>query len=142
MKFKTLTIILLTALVSTSAWSKDSEKKCLVDTIYHEARGESTLGMKAVAYVTLNRVKDPRFPNTICSVVYQKHQFSWTSMGLGVTEKVAYQKAEEIAEEVLQDQNLEKDPTNGALYFENIRLTRKDRNNIIIGNHSFHGKRK
>lgn len=32
----------------------------------------------AVAKVTLNRLKDPEFPDTICEVVYQYKQFSWT----------------------------------------------------------------
>lgn len=43
-----------------------------------EARGESYKGKVAVALVTLNRTKSERFPSTICGVVYQKGQFSWT----------------------------------------------------------------
>lgn len=49
---------------------------CLVDNIYHEARGEPKAGMIAVARVTLNRVG--RWEDTICKVVHQKNQFSWT----------------------------------------------------------------
>lgn len=44
---------------------------CLAENIYYEARNEDIRGQFAVASVTLNRVNDPRFPNTICGVVKQ-----------------------------------------------------------------------
>jgi len=44
----------------------------------HEARGEGSEGMQAVHQVVLNRVKSRKYPNTICGVVLQKNQFSWT----------------------------------------------------------------
>jgi len=55
------------------------EFNCLVRNIYHEARGEPKAGKEAVGLVTMNRVRDPRYPNTICKVVYQPGQFSWTA---------------------------------------------------------------
>lgn len=54
------------------------ELKCLTDNVYHEARGEGTEGMLAVARVTVNRKDSKRYPKTVCKVVYQPHQFSWT----------------------------------------------------------------
>lgn len=56
----------------------DNEFDCLVRNVYQESRGEPFQGQVAVALVTLNRTKSERFPNTICGVVYQKNQFSWT----------------------------------------------------------------
>jgi spore germination cell wall hydrolase CwlJ-like protein len=62
---------------------------CLAKNIYFEARGDTLAGRYAVADVVLNRVKDRRYPNTICKVVRQgkqdsngnmiknKCQFSW-----------------------------------------------------------------
>ena len=47
------------------------EVRCLAENIYHEARNQGTAGWLAVASVTLNRVTDRRFPNTICGVVFQ-----------------------------------------------------------------------
>ena len=44
---------------------------CLAENIYYESRSEDIRGQFAVASVTLNRAKDPRFPNTICEVVKQ-----------------------------------------------------------------------
>ena len=38
----------------------------MADNIYFEARNQG-LGWSAVASVTLNRVNDKRFPNTVCS---------------------------------------------------------------------------
>lgn len=55
---------------------------CLADNIYHEARGQGTAGWVAVANVTLNRVIDPRFPNTVCEVTMQgPHRPSWKGTG-------------------------------------------------------------
>ena len=47
------------------------EARCLAENIYHEARNQGTAGWLAVAAVTMNRVIDNRFPNTICEVIFQ-----------------------------------------------------------------------
>ena len=44
---------------------------CLALAVYHEARNEPVEGQVAVAQVVLNRVDDPRYPDTICAVVEQ-----------------------------------------------------------------------
>ena len=55
---------------------------CLALNIYHEARGQSIAGQIAVGQVTLNRVRDKRFPNTICEVITQgPHRPSWKGTG-------------------------------------------------------------
>ena len=74
-----LLIVLL--LLSSDVYAISRETKCLALNIYYEARGESYLGKLAVAKVTINRTKDPKFPDTICDVVYQPGQFSWTAQG-------------------------------------------------------------
>ena len=55
----------------------DKETHCLATNMYFEARGESLDGKKAVAFVTLNRVESERFPDDICSVVYQAQYSRW-----------------------------------------------------------------
>lgn len=60
----------------------DEDRICMAKNIYFEARNESLKGQMAVALVTLQRVKDPRYPNTVCDVVYDNKQFSWFSDGL------------------------------------------------------------
>ena len=52
---------------------------CLAKNIFHEAGVEDELGMFAVAQVTINRVRHSNFPDTICDVVMQPSQFSWTN---------------------------------------------------------------
>ena len=48
-----------------------NEHYCLAQNIYFEAGNQSLEGMAAVADVTLNRVQNSRYPNTICDVVKQ-----------------------------------------------------------------------
>ena len=41
------------------------------EALYFEARGEPIKGQLAVGEVVLNRVEDPRYPNSICKVINQ-----------------------------------------------------------------------
>ena len=50
---------------------QQEEISCMADNIYFEARNQVNCFWSAVASVTLNRVKDKRFPNTVCEVVKQ-----------------------------------------------------------------------
>lgn len=58
---------------------EDLDLFCLAKNIFHEAGVEDELGMFAVAQVTINRVRNANYPNTICDVVMQPQQFSWTN---------------------------------------------------------------
>ena len=61
------------------------EARCLAENIYHEARNQGTAGWLAVSAVTLNRVTDDRFPNSICGVVFQAEtKESWRTKGKDV----------------------------------------------------------
>src|SRR3546814_6180704 len=51
------------------------ELECLASAVYFESKGEPLEGQLAVAEVILNRVKSPKFPDTICGVVKQRNQF-------------------------------------------------------------------
>lgn len=55
-----------------------AELACLEKNIYNEARGEIDEGQLAVAFVTIARAMSRQYPNSICGVVYQSKQFSWT----------------------------------------------------------------
>lgn len=66
------------------------ELTCLALNVYYESRGEPLEGQYAVAEVTMNRVADSRYPDTVCEAVYQKKwdylrkrhvgAFSWTEL--------------------------------------------------------------
>ena len=74
----------------------DEDRVCMAKNIYFEARNESLRGQMAVAIVTLRRVQDSRYPNSVCGVVYDNKQFSWYSDGLSDRPK-NMQKFDEIA---------------------------------------------
>jgi N-acetylmuramoyl-L-alanine amidase len=57
------------------------ETYCLAQNIFFEARSESLASQAMIAEVTLNRVASKHFPNTVCDVVWQRKQFSWTHDG-------------------------------------------------------------
>ena len=50
---------------------------CLALNVYHEAKNQSFIGQVAVAQVTMNRVRDDRYPDTVCEVVKQGPTYSW-----------------------------------------------------------------
>jgi spore germination cell wall hydrolase CwlJ-like protein len=95
------------------------DRHCLALNVYFESRGESKVGQEFVGWVTLNRVMDSDFPDTICAVVWEDQQFSWTHDGKSDRPKdqAAWATAQVVAEEVLQSYGVERDPTEGATYF-------------------------
>jgi N-acetylmuramoyl-L-alanine amidase len=93
-----------------------SEVRCLAMNIYHESRGEDYKGKIAVAFTTVNRARNAEFPNTICKVVWQDSQFSWTKSDKSIDiNDQSWLESIDVAMLVL-DNDIE-DPTNGALFF-------------------------
>ena len=103
-----------------------SEIECLALNIYFEARGESLKGRQAVGNVTMNRVLDPGFPDTVCGVVRQGAlsgkkrrgcQFSWWCDGRSdrPVDQRAWADSHDLALSVYWDRS--RDPTDGALWF-------------------------
>lgn len=111
---------------------------CLAKVIYHEARGEPEEGQVAVAWVVMNRLNSQRFSNTICGVVYQKSQFSWTAFKYKIRDRNAYELAENLARLVLYEAI--PDPTNGAIYFDSLgrKPGRKTKQLVKIKHHYFY----
>ena len=56
---------------------EETEIECLALNIYHESRADNKAGKLAVADVVLNRVDDPRYPSTVCDVVYDAKMSTW-----------------------------------------------------------------
>ena len=65
-----LTALSLT-LCAPPVQAEEDSLTCLATNIYWEARNQSFAGQIAVGLVTINRMVDPRFPDTICDVVYE-----------------------------------------------------------------------
>ena len=116
------------------AFDENGDRFCLAQNIYFEAGNQPFIGRFAVANVTLNRVNDLQFPNTICEVVYQSAaykkswtgeiipkrgmcQFSWYCDGKSDEPKdsVTWIESIRIADLALQSSNF--DVTEGALWY-------------------------
>jgi len=69
---------LVTKITALPSIDLDEEMRCLATAVYYEAKGEPLEGQLAVAQVILNRVESGRFAGSICGVVYQRGQFSFT----------------------------------------------------------------
>jgi spore germination cell wall hydrolase CwlJ-like protein len=109
------------------------DMECLAKNIYHESRGEPLAGQYAVAYVTLNRLSDPRYPKTICAVVQQRGQFVWYGRTNRISEHDAWKRAKIVASSAVIAHARGIDNTDGAIFFNQSR-----RHGIRIGKHVFY----
>lgn len=119
--------------------------KCIADTVYYEARGESRAGQIAVANVIVNRAKSRKFPNTPCKVVHQRTgktcQFMWAcKKSSGIKQGALYDKLYRISADVYYSRI--SDNTNIALYFhaKHVRPSwaSKKRYTVTLGSHLFY----
>jgi len=106
---------------------------CLATALYFEARGEPTLGQIAVGQVILTRVHDPRYPDNVCDVVKEGYYYSWDETipipdqcqfsfwcdgkPETITDKEAYEWAEEISWGLLDGTLAVIDLTDGATHY-------------------------
>jgi spore germination cell wall hydrolase CwlJ-like protein len=137
-----LLVLALTLIGFTANANTYSEKQlnCLAQNIYHESRGEPIKGQLAVAFVTLNRVEDSRWPDNICSVVFQKGQFVWTPRKPSIREPTAWQRANYLAKQAVALHSAGEDNTQGSVYFDGARRKQRYHKQMMvrIGNHSFY----
>ena len=91
-----------------------SDKQCLAEAMYYEARDQGWRGMLAVGVVIQNRVRDRRYPGTVCGVVKQgrywrgnpvRHKCQFSYFCDGKPERPAEQKpwttAQDLAKTLL-----------------------------------------
>jgi N-acetylmuramoyl-L-alanine amidase len=80
----------------------DGDVRCVAQAVYHEARGESARGQRAVADVVMNRARSGRWGSGACAVVNAPRQFSnrwsWRAPQLGVA---AWDQAISIARDAV-----------------------------------------
>jgi spore germination cell wall hydrolase CwlJ-like protein len=131
-----------------------SELMCLALTVYMEARQEPVRGQLAVAQVVLNRVRDERYPDTVCAVVEQGSppgdalprradcQFSWRCDGKPDKpyEPVAWYRALRVAQYALAGARLPE--LEGVLHYHADyvapRWAARLQHVIHIGSHVFY----
>lgn len=113
---------------------------CMALNIYNEARGEPLHGQYAVAHVVMNRVRDERWPNTVCEVVYQHAQFSWTFKRFSIKDSEALDLAISIAEDVLNGDY--ESPVECSDHYHNHTVNplwaRNMRIEAVVGHHIFY----
>lgn len=120
------------------AW-KDCEH--LAQAVVYESRGEGRIGMKAVAYVIVNRKEHKYWPNTIQDVIHQPHQFSflkdWNRQKSPTKDDWTLGRA--VSYNVLK--GIVDDPTNGATHYTEKGISRKWMSGLeyvtTIQNHKF-----
>lgn len=109
----------------------EQDLRCLVLNSYYEARNQEEEAIMGVVMVTLNRLKDRRYPNNVCDVIKQSKtdymgriilnqcQFSWYCDGKSDNPKdsVAYMRVQDITERALLLWNSNKDITHGATHY-------------------------
>lgn len=132
---------------------------CLAQNIYFEARNQDMTSMAAIGHVTMNRVADDGFPDTVCKVIKQgpmdgskitrnRCQFSWYCDGIAdvpaasgnVIEVSAWEQAQLIAELIMRGDL--KDTTDGSTYYHadyvNPFWTASFKHVATIGDHLFY----
>ena len=133
-------LLSLASLVHASPFT-DNPLYCMMANIYHEARGEPIKGQMAVASVVMNRVAHKNYPDSVCDVVYQRKQFSWTldTHKLRMTPKFDYQ-IYRVALMALKGHLI--DYTGGATHFHTTAInpywTESKVYLTTIGNHVFY----
>jgi spore germination cell wall hydrolase CwlJ-like protein len=101
----------------------DSEVMCMAQGVYYESAHEPLEGQLAVAEVIANRMKDHRYPDTACGVVFQGAtrttgcQFTFTCDGALQVKPTGenWERAKRIAAHVLM--NLNEERTGGATHY-------------------------
>ena len=111
-----LLIVVPLLLLPATALAQDAvtQQRCLAEALYYESRNQGWRGMLAVGVVIQNRVRDSRYPDTVCGVVKQgrywngnpvrdKCQFSYYCDGKPErpAEKESWATAQEIAQLLL-----------------------------------------
>lgn len=131
-------IILPAALMLVLSAYDPLSTSCVAEVVYNEARGESLVGQKAIAWVVLNRIESELYPDEACEVVNQPNQFA---VGGTPEEDQAWVTAVAVTNIVLLAQNHLDDPTDGATSFHNTTISnpwKKLQKTTQIGNHVFY----
>ncbi|MGE5629611.1 MAG: spore cortex-lytic enzyme [Caulobacteraceae bacterium] len=106
-----------TTTATRSSSSRSNEVYTLAQVIHGEARGEPYVGQVAVGAVILNRVDNPKFPNTIAGVIFQPGAFTAVSDGQ------MFQPPGDSAMRAARDAMNGWDPSGGAIYYYNPAKT-------------------
>jgi len=114
---QTLRALGISAGTTTKSYAANKDVSLLARAINGEARGEPYIGQVAVGAVIMNRVRHPKFPNTVAGVIYQPGAFT------AVTDGQINAALEETSTKAARDALNGWDPSGGALYYFNPAKT-------------------
>lgn len=103
------------------------EKECLIETLYHEARGEPKQGQIAVVYVVLNRAlsETRKYGKTsdMCDITRAPKAFSWyDGTKKIIADKDAWVSAMGVVDTVIQTYSLKNSPVADATHYVNTKM--------------------
>lgn len=135
--------------------ASNNEYRCAVRNLYHEGRGEGLVGQAYIIKTVLNRVRDTKHPHSVCGVIYQSKQFSWTHQlpkhkhkvpNKTTSEKELLKQLEALSTVVIWIDRLGWDFTQESQFYHSVNVKprwdyKKLEKTQRIGNHIFY-KRK
>ena len=100
------------------------EKNCLIENVYHEARGETRKGQESIVYVVLNRSlsETRKYASTrnMCDIIKAPKAFSWVSDQVKpIHDQQAWQQATRAVNKVLKYYSLKNSPVADATHYVN-----------------------
>ena len=130
-----------------SATDRARALQCLTTAIYYEAATEPDDGQRAVAQVSLNRVRHPTFPATVCGVIYQGSerrgcQFSYACDGsmARAPSRQYWERAQRVAQAALSGNVFA--PVGLATHYHTYAVTPSWNRSLVMtgtwGAHFFH----
>lgn len=132
--------------------ANNNEYRCAVRNLYHEGRGEGLVGQAYVVKTVLNRVRDTKHPHSVCAVIYQNKQFSWTHRipknkqlvpSKTASEKELLKQLEALSTVVIWIDRLGWDFTQGSQFYHSVKVKPKWdycklEKTSKVGNHQFY----
>lgn len=137
--------------IRESVVTNNNEYRCLIRAVWHESRGEGFEGRLWTAKTILNRTRSIKFPPSVCKVVYQKSQFSFTHQlprskqlvnPQTELEKRTFREVEFSSTMAIWMDRLGVDFTSNSKYYHNLNVKPIWRHNLQrvkqVGNHVFY----
>lgn len=135
--------------------ANNNEYRCLLRAVWHESRGESFEGKLWTAKTILNRTRSEKFPQSVCRVVYQSKQFSFTHQlpmskqlvrPKTAIEKQTFNEVELASFISIWSDRLGIDFTNNSKWYHTTKVKPMWRHRLkvtkVVGNHIFYKQRR
>ncbi|MFC4768882.1 spore cortex-lytic enzyme [Effusibacillus consociatus] len=100
-------------IVHSSSRISTGDFNLMANAIHGESRGEPYIGQVAVAAVILNRLENPKFPNSISGIIFQPGAFT------AVADGQIWLTPNEESKKAVSDALNGWDPSGGAIYYFN-----------------------